>query len=129
MANSFDNLQGSTLARSSEFLSHESVQVFQEIATPLTKLTKTTNLQWSSEANQAFDKMKKALTNNPTVAIIDPTLPYKVMIDASERVIGAVLMQHEHAIAFDSHMLTNIQTNVTLHSVSLRIMEGFFSFW
>ena len=82
---------------------------FSAIAAPLTELTKHDKLQWSSEADAAFSKLKEALTTTPVVAIADPSIPFEVMTDASDRASGGVLMQRERVIAFDSHKFSAVQ--------------------
>ena len=50
-------------------------------------------LQWSAEANRAFEHLKTLFTSVPVLAHPDPSLPFIVEVDASEAGIGAVLSQ------------------------------------
>ena len=66
------------------------------MAAPITSLLKggPVRLQWSAEANRAFDHLKTLFTSVPVLAHPDPSLPFIVEVDASEAGIGAVLSQH-----------------------------------
>jgi hypothetical protein len=48
-------------------------------------------LQWSAEANRAFRHLKALFTSVPVLAHPDPSLPFRVEVDASEAGIEAVL--------------------------------------
>ncbi|MCO5591329.1 hypothetical protein L7F22_045311 [Adiantum nelumboides] len=85
------------------------VHKFSDIAASLTELTKWDKLQWSSEAEKSLNDLKQALTTTPVLAIADPTQPFDVMTDASDRTSGGVLMQNDRVIAFDSHKFSTIQ--------------------
>ena len=88
------------------------VMSFSEMAKPLTDLTRAgTEWKWKEEQQQAFDRIKDALTQAPTLAMPDTQLPYTVICDASNFGIGAVLLQEEHPIAFMSRLLDPAQMN------------------
>ena len=73
----------------SRFIERES-----EIKLPLLKLiTKTQAWQWSAERQEAFEKIKLALTKAPVLARPDFTREFTVQGDASNDAIGAVLSQ------------------------------------
>ena len=68
---------------------------FGQVAAPITSLLKggPVRLQWSAEANRAFEHLKTLFTSVPVLAHPDPSLPFIVEVDASEAGIGAVLSQ------------------------------------
>ena len=71
---------------------------FAEIATPLTDLTakKLPNkVKWEIEHQIAFDKLKDAITSYPILRSPDFTKMFVLQTDASDRGIGAVLLQCE----------------------------------
>ena len=85
-----------------------SVRRFAHIASPLHALTSSkATWRWDEEQEAAFDALKCALSSAPVVVPPDPTLPYTVYTDASDRQIGAVLTQDRgngpQVIAFESH--------------------------
>lgn len=92
------------------------VKNFSLVAAPLHNLTKgkkKKQLDWSSEAEQAFITLKTLLTTTPVMACPNYTLPFTIQCDASNEGIGSVLCQkvdgHERAIAFLSRKLTDIE--------------------
>lgn len=92
------------------------VPEFGTIAIPLYELTKKGNrFRWSAEAHQAFEKIKKAIAEAPTLAFINPEKTLIVTTDASRLGIAAVLSQldeenNEVPIAFASRKLTHIES-------------------
>ena len=83
------------------------VKGFATIAEPLTRLTrKQTRFVWTSEAQEAFDKLKQALIDATSLAFPYPELPQILDTDASDVALGAVLSQNldgiERPIAFFS---------------------------
>ncbi|CAJ0931834.1 unnamed protein product [Ranitomeya imitator] len=68
---------------------------FSSVVKPLTDLTKkgadVTN--WSSEAVEAFQELKRRFTSAPVLRQPDVSLPFQVEVDASEIGAGAVLSQ------------------------------------
>jgi hypothetical protein len=63
----------------------------------------------------AFNKLKKLLTSAPIVMSLDWNLPFKLMCDASDFALGAVLGQRinkvPHAIYYASKTLNDAQLN------------------
>ncbi|KAK7915620.1 hypothetical protein WMY93_011381 [Mugilogobius chulae] len=94
---------------------------FSKIALPLNALThgiaheKTAPVTWSSDCQQAFDQLKKALINAPVLAYADFSLPFRLYTDASFEGLGAVLAQvqdgKERVIAYASRSLQPAERN------------------
>lgn len=61
--------------------------------------------KWNSEAENAFENLKKAMTTTPMLTLRDYTQEFVVETDASHGGIGAVLMQQGKPIAFFSKVL------------------------
>lgn len=92
------------------------IRDFAKIAKPLTELThKDRTFEMSEEAINAFETLKKQLTNAPVLRLADPALPYVVTTDASDFAIGAVLEQEEDGVrkpvAYYSKTLNRSQRN------------------
>ncbi|GFW51037.1 transposon Tf2-9 polyprotein [Trichonephila clavipes] len=70
------------------------IKNFAKRAFPLTNLLrKDTPFEWTSETQEAFDDIKKAILNPPVLALPDPNADLQITTDASSRCIGAVLEQ------------------------------------
>ncbi|CAF3386340.1 unnamed protein product [Rotaria socialis] len=102
------------------------IPAFSTIAQPLHQYAPTTKEQrsqksqatpitLSNDALDAFNKLKKILTNDLILRIPDQNLPFKIQTDASKVGIGAVLMQtNPHGdlpVAYLSKKFTQTQMN------------------
>ncbi|GJU02973.1 reverse transcriptase domain-containing protein [Tanacetum coccineum] len=71
------------------------IKDFSKTSRPMTHLLeKNTPFIFSDDCIQAFQTLKKKLTEAPILIAPDWDLPFKLMCDASDFVIGAVLGQH-----------------------------------
>ena len=81
------------------------VQHYGTIAAPLTQLLKKGEFKWNEEAEEAFEKLKKAMMALSVLVLPNFNLPFEIETDASRYGIGAVLIQSKRPIAFYSHTL------------------------
>jgi hypothetical protein len=73
---------------------------FSKLVKPITSLLKNeTKFNWSSECNEAFEKLKILLTTAPVLAQPDINKPFDLYYDASGSGLGCVLMQEGRVIA------------------------------
>ena len=103
----------------SKFLKDDS-----EMKIPLVKLLrKGQKWEWNMEQEEAFVKLKKALTEAPILARPDFSKPFKVQTDASNYAIGSVLTQEgedgEHPIIYASRVLNTAEKNYTVSEKEL----------
>ncbi|MCO6517182.1 MAG: Ty3/Gypsy family RNase HI domain-containing protein, partial [Snodgrassella sp.] len=89
-----------------------------KIARPMTRLLeKETPFIFSDECIEAFQTLKKKLTEAPILVALDWDLPFELMCDASDFAIGAVLGQrktkHFQPIHYASKTLTEAQAHYT----------------
>ena len=64
------------------------------ITKPLTSLLKKgVSFQWTSDTQQAFEVLKRALQQAPVLAVPNYQLPFVIETDACDVGIGAVLMK------------------------------------
>lgn len=66
---------------------------FAKLAAPLFFCSNQKKFVWSDECQEAFDKLKMAIRQDPTLMIPDPDLPFIVTTDASDLSFGGVLSQ------------------------------------
>ena len=86
---------------------------FSAIAAPLTDLTRKglpDKVKWTEECQVSFQHLKETLIGDSVLRIADPSKPFVLQTDASNRGLGAVLSQvdaqrEEHQIAYASRKL------------------------
>ena len=77
------------------------------LATPLRSLLhKGADFNWSPYCTEVFNKLKNLITSAPILAYFDVGKPVIIQCDASQRGIGAALIQEGHPIAFTSRSMT-----------------------
>jgi hypothetical protein len=91
---------------------------FSAIALPLTDLTKkgaSNIVEWTPECDKAFQSLKARLTSGPVLQLPDVSQPFTLRTDASDRGLGAVLLQKKdemlHPVAFASRKLSSAESN------------------
>ncbi|GJR10728.1 reverse transcriptase domain-containing protein [Tanacetum coccineum] len=94
------------------------IQDFSKIARPMTHLLeKETPFVFSKDCIDAFETLKKKLTEAPILVVPDWNLPFELMCDASDFAIGAVLgqqkMKHFQPIHYASKTMTEAQIHYT----------------
>ncbi|GFV67261.1 retrovirus-related Pol polyprotein from transposon 17.6 [Trichonephila clavipes] len=88
---------------------------FVDICEPLYRLKKKgAKFNWSTEAQNYFDKIKRALTEAPVLQLPKFTEEFNLFTDASGVGIGAVLNQNHRPIAFASRTLNKAERNYTV---------------
>ena len=92
------------------------IQDFSKIARPLTLLLqKDVPFKFDEKCKEAFETLKKLLTSAPIIQPPDWSLPFKLMCDASDYAVGAVLGQRKdkklHAIYYSSRTMNDAQLN------------------
>jgi hypothetical protein len=68
------------------------IKDFSKISRPLCALlAKDTKFEWTNECMEAFNTLKKLLTSAPITRAPNWNLPFELMGDASDFVVGVVL--------------------------------------
>lgn len=75
------------------------------IARPLTNLLCKGKFVWDATAEEAFQKLKVAMTTTPTLVLPNFSQPFVIETDASGEGICAILSQNHQPIAFMSRSL------------------------
>ncbi|GJP35075.1 hypothetical protein CLOM_g19538, partial [Closterium sp. NIES-68] len=92
-------------------------------------------LFWFGEKQQAaFAQLKIALTSSPVLRISEPDRPYEVITDASENLIGAVLLNPDFGdglqpVAYVSRKLKGLEKNYTVHDKEILAIVHAFKTW
>jgi hypothetical protein len=82
------------------------LQSHSKMVVPLTNLTRKDKCwEWTEECQEAFEKVKHALTNAPVLAPPELGKPFEMVLDASGVGLGAVLLQDGRHVAFESRKL------------------------
>ncbi|GFX32405.1 retrovirus-related Pol polyprotein from transposon 297 [Trichonephila clavipes] len=74
---------------------------------------KGAKFNWATEAQDAFNKVKRALTEAPVLQLPNFQEQFNLFTDASGVRIGAVLNQNHRPIAFKSRTLNKAERNYT----------------
>ena len=77
------------------------------ITAPLRDLTRhDVDFQWHPEHQKAFEKMKQEISSPKTLAYFDGHKPVTIQTDASQRGVGAALLQEGKPVVYASKSLT-----------------------
>ena len=57
---------------------------------------------------QAFEDLKQRLCSTPILTLPDLQQPFEIETDASDYVVGVVLTQHGHPVAYHSETLSDV---------------------
>ena len=78
---------------------------------PIRRLThKGATWQWTKTEEDAFQKVKQLVTEAPVLTYFDPAKELEVQCDASQKGLGAALIQDGKPVAYASRSLTETET-------------------
>jgi len=108
---------------------------YSKIAHPLHQLTKRdTPFDWTVACQSAFDTLIHAFTIAPVLILPDRARPFRLITDASDFAVGAILEQPDllnrwHPVAYHSKSLQPPEQNYDIHDKELlaiiRALEAF----
>ena len=92
------------------------IKDFGKITRPLDKLTGNEEWRWGEEEQKSFDVLKAKFTEQPVLAMWEPSRPTRIETDASGFATGAVLMQRAeddqwHPVAYLSQSMNEAERN------------------
>nr|GFC22367.1 putative reverse transcriptase domain-containing protein [Tanacetum cinerariifolium] len=94
------------------------IEEFSKVAKPMTKLTqKKVKFEWGDKQEAAFQLLKQKLCSAPILALPEGSEEFIVYCDASNKGLGAVLMQRENVISYASRQLKIHEKNYTTHDL------------
>ena len=96
------------------------IKDYSRVAKPLNRLTKKdVPFIWTEDCRQAFENLKKRLTDAPILRHYHPDLETKLETDASDGVVAGILSQkHEdlwHPVAYYSKSMSEAECNYEIH--------------
>jgi hypothetical protein len=63
---------------------------------------------WGRSQQQAFNDLKQHLCSAPVLSLPDLQKPFEIETNASDYVVGVVLTQYGHPVAYHSEILSNV---------------------
>nr|GFA45029.1 putative reverse transcriptase domain-containing protein [Tanacetum cinerariifolium] len=106
------------------------IEGFSNIAKPMTKLTqKKVKFEWGDKQEAAFQLLKQKLCSAPILALPEGSKDFIVCCDASNKGLGAVLMQREKVISYASRQLKIHEKNYTTHDLELGAVVFALKIW
>ena len=83
-----------------------------QVAAPLRQLTEHSAIfSWQSQQEEAFQSLKKMITMSPVLKFYDVAEKVTIQCDASEKGLGATLLQKGQPVAFASRSLSKSEQN------------------
>nr|GEX55692.1 putative reverse transcriptase domain-containing protein [Tanacetum cinerariifolium] len=106
------------------------IEGFSKIAKPIAKLTqKKVRFEWGDKQEAAFQLLKQKLCSAPILALPEGSEDFIVYCDASNKGLGAVLMQREKVISYASRLLKIHEKNYTTHDLELGAVVFALKIW
>ena len=108
---------------------------YTDIARPLTTLTKKDHpFSWTPECRTALDTLINAITQGPTLAQPDLSIPFFLWVDALAYATGAILTQKDNrgkhrAVGFLSKTFNEAERNYDIHNRELLAVFRALSHW
>jgi hypothetical protein len=90
---------------------HKFMLGFSHIAWALSQITRSGGKEkfaWGRSQQEAFDDLKHGLCSAPVISLPDLQQPFEIETDASDYVVGVVLTQHGHHMAYHSDTLSYV---------------------
>jgi hypothetical protein len=90
---------------------------FSHIAWALSQVTRGGGKEkfvWGLSQQQSFDDLKKRLCSSPVLSLPDLQHPFDIETDASDYVVGIILTQHGHPMAYHSETLSDVFVSTLL---------------
>jgi hypothetical protein len=92
-------------------LYHRFLLGFSHIAWAPSQITKSGGKEkfaWGWSKQQAFDDLKECLCSAPILSLPNLQQPFEIKTNSLEYVVGIVLTQHDHPMAYHSETLSNV---------------------
>jgi hypothetical protein len=100
------------------------IKNFAKITTPLRNLLKKSSgiYEWDEACNEAFETLKGILVKTLVLKLFDFDNDFKIHSDASDFVVGEVLVQHGRLMAFESKKLNETEQRWPTHEKEMWVV-------
>jgi hypothetical protein len=96
------------------------IEGYSRRAAPLTDLLKKEQpWSWTRECQKAIEDLKRAVMQDPVLALPDLAKPFEVQTDASDFALGGVLYKEGHTVAYESRKLSDAERRYTAQEKEL----------
>jgi hypothetical protein len=93
---------------------------FSSIASPLHAVTSIKQVfQWGGKQQKYFDALKEKISSSHVLALPNLRQPFEIQTDASNYVMGVVLLQHGNPICFHSENFNGVVINYPTYDKEL----------
>nr|GEX65048.1 reverse transcriptase domain-containing protein [Tanacetum cinerariifolium] len=92
-------------------------------------LKKSMKFEWGEKEEAAFQLLKQKLCSAPILALPEGSEKFMVYCDASHKGLGAVLMQKEKVMAYESRQLKVYENNYIIHDLNLGAVVFSWKMW
>ncbi|KAJ9544036.1 LOW QUALITY PROTEIN: hypothetical protein OSB04_023743 [Centaurea solstitialis] len=105
------------------------IRNFSSIVAPITDCIKGSQFAWSLAASNAFEELKKKVTQAPVLALPNFQVAFQVECDASGVGIGGVLSQDSRPIAFFSEKLNEARQKYSTYDKEFYAIIRSLEYW
>lgn len=110
------------------------IKDYSKKALPLTKLTrKDTPFKWGKEQDDAFESLRQACIDPPTLITFESNKPLRMETDASDLALGACITQERdgqwHPIAYYSRKFSGPEERYDVHDKELLAIVSALEHW
>ncbi|KAK9157873.1 hypothetical protein Scep_004447 [Stephania cephalantha] len=84
---------------------------------------------WTDRCDQAMAELRQVIASEPVLGLPNFDLPFEVHTDASDRALGAVLVQEGHPIAFESRKLKDAEQRYPAHEKEMLAVIHALQLW
>jgi len=111
------------------------IKEYSKVAAPLTDITKKDQaFDWTTDAQEAFDELKRRFTTQPILVMFGPSKPITVETDASDKALGACISQPGpegklQPVAYYSRKLAPAELRYNIHDKELLAIVDAFRQW
>jgi hypothetical protein len=92
-------------------------------------LAKGKTFEWTPRREASFQELKKRLTTTLVLTMPDVERPFSIYYDASGQVLGCILMQDGHVVAYASRQLRKHEEKYPTHDLELAAVVHYLKIW